>query len=285
VSTFLIRAAVVGTLLACGSGAAYAAPDWSKVPSKQITIFYPGGALPVEWVMNNGVHTGAGGIRTKNLSCVGCHEPELAAFGAQRAAAEKVKVGSIAVAVQAAYDAGNLYLRFAWKQPADSGLKKMDQDNQVKLSVMFENNKIELAKQVGCWQSCHQDARTMPKGDENKTKYVVGGSLASGKYYDLIQWASGKGGEFKDGYVAEKRVMEGGKALTDAKGDKAGDTWTVTFTRKLTGGEGDIAMADGGVYNLGFAIHEDYTSGRFHYVSLGYTLGLGAKADLTAVKQ
>jgi cytochrome c-type protein NapC len=28
------------------------------------------------------------------------------------------------------------------------------------------------------------------------------------------------------------------------------------------------------VYNFGFAIHEDYTNARYHYVSLGYQFGL-----------
>jgi hypothetical protein len=126
----------------------------------------------------------------------------------------------------------------------------------------------------------------MPNGkDDKKTKYVTGGSLASGKYYDLIQFRSGKGQKPADGYVADKRVMEGGKALVSADGKLAGDTWTVTFTRKLTGGEGDIAMQAGKVYNIGFAIHDDNTHGRYHHVSLGYTLGLDAKADITAVKQ
>ena len=39
-------------------------------------------------------------------------------------------------------------------------------------------------------------------------------------------------------------------------------------------------------YNLGFAIHDDYTSGRFHHVSLGYKLGFdNSDAEINAVKQ
>jgi hypothetical protein len=107
--------------------------------------------------------------------------------------------------------------------------------------------------------------------------------LASGKYYDLLQWTS-KGAKH-DGYVADKRVMDGGKALVDAKGEQKNGEWVVTFTRKLTGGEGDIALVAGKTYNFGFAIHDDYTHGRFHQVSLGYTLGIDAKADINATKQ
>ena len=113
--------------------------------------------------------------------------------------------------------------------------------------------------------------------------YIKDGNLAAGKFYDLIQWTS-KGAKH-DGYVADKRVMEGGKALIDAKGEKKGDEWVVIFTRKLSGGEGDITMAAGKTYNIGFAIHDDHASGRFHHVSLNYTLGIDAKADITAAKQ
>ncbi|MBM4221657.1 MAG: hypothetical protein FJ170_06905, partial [Gammaproteobacteria bacterium] len=196
----------------------------------------------------------------------------------------KGKAGSIPVSVQAAYDAANLYLRFSWKQPA-GGAAKLDPDNQVKLAVMLEDNKIERADLSGCWETCHKDLRTMPGvTDDKKTKHVAGADLKTGKYYDLIQWTS-KGAKH-DGYVADKRVADGGKALIDAKGEKKGDQWTVTFTRELAGGgEGDISMAAGKAYNMGFAIHDDYTKGRFHQVSLGYTLGLGTEADIKAVKQ
>ena len=44
-------------------------------------------------------------------------------------------------------------------------------------------------------------------------------------------------------------------------------------------------MVAGKTYNFGFAIHDDYTHGRFHQVSLGYTLGIDAKADINASKQ
>jgi hypothetical protein len=195
----------------------------------------------------------------------------------------KGKAGSIPVNVQAANDGTNLYLRFSWKQPP-GGAEKMDKDNQVKIGVMLEDNKVPGANLSGCWETCHADARTMPEGkDDKKTKYVKDGSLASGKYYDLMQWTS-KGGK-SDGYVADKRVMEGGKALVDAKGERKGDDWVVTFTRKLSGGgEGDVALASGKTYNFGFAIHDDHTAGRFHHVSLGYTLGIDTKGDITANK-
>ena len=43
-------------------------------------------------------------------------------------------------------------------------------------------------------------------------------------------------------------------------------------------------MASGKTYNIGFAIHDDHTKGRFHHVSLGYTLGIDTDADIKAVE-
>ena len=40
------------------------------------------------------------------------------------------------------------------------------------------------------------------------------------------------------------------------------------------GGKGDHAIVPDKVYNFGFALHEDYTNARYHYVSLGYQFGL-----------
>lgn len=281
-------------LLAGGLGLALAsahaaAPDWGKVPAKTITVLYPG-VSPLEWVTKGTEHGGARAMR-KGETCASCHDAEAADMGKKMASGQKIepkpikgKAGSIPVNVQAAHDGANLYLRFSWKQPV-GGAEKMDKDNAVKLALMLDDNKVPGANLSGCWEACHADARSMPEAkDDKKTKYVKEGSLASGKFYDLMQWTS-KGAKF-DGYVADKRVMEGGKALIEAKGEKKGDEWVVVFTRKLAGGgEGDIALASGKAYNFGFAIHDDHTLGRFHHVSLGHTLGIDTKADISAAKQ
>jgi Ethylbenzene dehydrogenase len=121
--------------------------------------------------------------------------------------------------------------------------------------------------------------------DDKKTKYVAGASLAEGKFFDLFQYRSGTGQKI-DGHIADKRVIEGGTALSEARGELNGDTWTVNFTRKLSGGEGDVALQPGKEYNFGFAIHDDHTAGRYHYVSFGYTLALdNPQAGVNAMKQ
>jgi hypothetical protein len=46
----------------------------------------------------------------------------------------------------------------------------------------------------------------------------------------------------------------------------------------------DKALKDGGVYSVGFAVHDDMITTRGHHVSFVRTLGFGAKADIQAVK-
>ena len=286
-----LSAVALGMTLAMGAGSALAgAPDWGSVEARKIPIFYPG-VSPIEWITNGTEHGGARLLK-KGEACVDCHDEEIADMGKKMASGSKIeptpipgKAPSIAVNVQAANDGENLYLRFSWKQPKASGAPKMDADNPVKVAFMLEDNKIERADHSGCWETCHQDARTMPGADDKKTKYVDGGNVDAGQFYDLMQWRSGKG-EMHDGYVADKRVMEGGKGLVSAEGKNEGGNWSVVFTRKLAGGgKGDIALVAGKTYNFGFAIHDDSAKGRFHHVSFGYSLGIDADADINAKKQ
>jgi hypothetical protein len=275
----LITLATLGALFSIG---VQAAPDWSKVAKKDIEIFHPA-TSPIEWATKKSDHSGSAGLK-KGESCAGCHDEKgKLQLDFKRLAGKEMepkgapKVMSYPVAVQAAYDAENLYLRLSFKAPVGTaeGADK-DKDNEVKASVMFANDKVTQGAQFGCWATCHTDARTMPGADEKKTKYARDGA------YDLMQWRSTKGAKAIDGTVTDKRAMEGGKAGVKAEGGKTGDVYTVTFTRKLAGG---VVLQEGKTVPFGVAIHADHASGRFHHVSLGYTLGIGADADVKAVKQ
>jgi len=285
-----LKTLVTTALLALAASFALAAPpaDWSRVPAANITVFYPG-VTPMEWLRRGTDHDGARAMR-RGETCASCHHEEAADMGRKILGDRRLeptpiagKAPAIPVTVQAAHDGTNLYLRFAWRQPPGGGGAPMDRDNQVKLSVMFDDNKVPGANLSGCWEACHADVRTMPGANDQRTKYVRDANLAGGIFYDLLMWTS-RGARY-DGHVADRRVMEGGRALVAARGEKRGDEWVVVFTRRFVGGPGDVTLAPGRTYNFGFAIHDNHSAGRFHHVSLGYTLGIDARADVTAARR
>ncbi len=80
-------------------------------------------------------------------------------------------------------------------------------------------------------------------------------------------------------------------ATTLAQGSWSDGVWTVVIARPLRptshgspGSSGGKALAEGGVYNIGFAVHDDKVGTRAHHVSFVKTLGLGVKADIQAMK-
>ena len=271
------------------AGGSVKAMDWSNVPTRQIKVFYPGQA-GLEWVMNKADHSSAADIIEKKRACAKCHEGDANEVGAAIVAGKPVgvsktvmepnppagKVGFIPMTFQATHDGSKIYFRFEWVPPKN-GDKKLDPKNEVKLTMMFDGGgTVEGSELNGCWGTCHVDLRTMKEAkDDKKTKYITGADLASGKFMDLIQYRSGKGLSPVDGWVDSERHMDGGKSQLKAEGKKEGNKWVVIFERSMAGGgKGDHAIVADKVYNFGFALHEDYTNARFHYVSLGYQFGL-----------
>ena len=275
--------ALIGALFAAG---AQAAPDWSKVPKRDIQVFHAG-VTPIEWVMKKSDHSGRTGL-VKGETCVGCHEEKGGLnFDMKRMASKDIepvgtpKIMNFPVSVQAAYDKDSAYIRLSFKAPA-GGANKDDKENEVKTTVMFANDKVAVVAgdksvsgaQVGCWATCHNDVRTMPGADDKKTKYIKDGA------YELMQWKSAKGAKAVDGSVSDHRAMEGGATGVKAEGENKGGVYTVTFTRKLNG-----TLGEGKTVPFGFAVHADNAAGRFHHISMGYTIGFGAEGDIKATKQ
>jgi hypothetical protein len=284
--------------LVCAAQISHAAPpDWGKVPKRDIQVFHTG-VTSIEWLMNQSQHSGRTGV-SKGESCAGCHDEKGALnldfkrlAGSELEPVAAPKTMKFPVAVQAAYDSENLYVRLSFKSPTDAGAKADREEkapmHEVKAAIMLAGPKVDMGSQLGCWATCHTDVRSMPGADPKKKKYVKDANVANGNYYDYFQWKSGEAGVGAtqvDGHVAAERVNKGGQALTKAEGECKAGMCTVTFTRKLSGGEGDLALADGQVIPFGIAIHADKTIHRFHHVSLGYTLGLGTNADVKASKQ
>ncbi len=162
--------------------------DWADVPSREITIFYPGQAS-MEWVLNGRDHGGNRAFLKSGDSCASCHDQETAAMGEKIVTGEKAeptpipgKRGSIPVNVQAAHDDANLYLRFEWEDTEHVAVPfveggKMDPENQVKLAVMLATNDLEYADRAGCWGTCHHDARTMPDSPDADAANAAGTDL------------------------------------------------------------------------------------------------------------
>jgi hypothetical protein len=61
--------------------------------------------------------------------------------------------------------------------------------------------------------------------------------------------------------------------------------WTVVWARPLNlTNPDDKALKAGGVYTIGFAVHDDNITTRGHHVYWPTTVGFGAKADIEATK-
>ncbi|NOR50988.1 MAG: cytochrome C552 [Gammaproteobacteria bacterium] len=230
------------------------------------------------------------------------------------------KRGSVPVTIKAAHDGENLYLRFSWADAehapvpfVDGG--KMDAANAMKIALMISTDDVEYADRAGCWGTCHADADNMPYAPEGEkvTKYLkesrskieirgrggkaLGGwdkrtsdeeiqeAFDAGLFMDIIRYKAGEK-VVEDGYILADRVMEGGQGA-EFNAQLQGGQWVVEMKRKLTSDQlGDVSMALAQTYHIGFAIHDDYSSSRFHHVSVGYKLGFdNAEADINALKQ
>ncbi len=121
--------------------------------------------------------------------------------------------------------------------------------------------------------------------DKLKSEAEIQAALENGSFMDLLRYKSGTG-ESEDGYILAERVMNGGQGV-NFSGELKDGKWTVEMKRKLTSDQpGDISMALGEWYNIGFAIHDDYSDSRFHHVSLGLKLGFDDEdVEINAIGQ
>jgi ethylbenzene dehydrogenase len=97
--------------------------------------------------------------------------------------------------------------------------------------------------------------------------------------------AGWKEGDMVPDYVLSKADAAGSAADNKAISEWKDGKWTVVIVRPLNlANADDKALKEGGVYNVGFAIHDDNITTRGHHVSFVKTLGFGAKADIEATK-
>lgn len=186
-----------GTLLLLSSGSPFAANldsiDWSRVPAKSLTLFYPGQST-YQW-LRSPEHKGAKMV-TSGSACAGCHggkEQKLGDALVKTGKLEPVgpagKEGTKELKVQVAYDNENAYFRFQWKTPnAYPGdaypmyrfdgkewklyggprlTKKIAEGKETpiyedRLSMMIDDGKVPGFRSQGCWQTCHNGERDAP---------------------------------------------------------------------------------------------------------------------------
>ena len=284
------RKLLVSYLTVLATSSAFAADpaqiDWTKIPANTVTLFYPGQSS-YEWLRTQ--HPGAQAVQ-KDGACLSCHTgmektlgDRIVKGGALEPTPVKGKNGSVDLNVQAAYDARNLYLRFQWKTlnayPGTEhqylrfdgkdwkvyGYPKLDKVVQEgkqpgiyedRMTVMIDDGKVPGFAAQGCWLTCHEGQRDMPKqftADEVKanalltaikksdvrkylpltrtdpTDWKTGKSLdevnklkAAGGFVDLIQWRAHRSnavGMADDGYVLEFRNSDSGSDMFSGNAD------------------------------------------------------------------
>jgi len=121
--------------------------------------------------------------------------------------------------------------------------------------------------------------------DKLKDSGEVQAELDAGHYMDLLRYKAGDNTS-ENGHILVDRTVNDGMGV-EFTGSLNNGTWTVEVVRKLTSDQaGDISFDTSSVYNIGFAIHDDYTNARYHHVSLGYKLGFdNQEAEINAVKK
>lgn len=289
------------------------AVDWSAAKEREIPLFYPGQAS-WEWVMTQSDHSGAGKFR-EGKNCRSCHDGEQSDIGkAITAGGHKLeptplagKSGSATLYLKTAHDADRLYFQIRWKPATASGSKQSS--DAAHITVMLDDGGIRESARAGCWASCHDDAIGMASAtaDSKRSKYLGGSrvklsrqgggdnlkpaadiaALLSANAY-LEYWQArlnpGKPAIAVSGYILEARHEHTPTAIT-ADASFAGGEWKVTVSRPLKPtGPGQKALTAGRPYAIGFALHDDYSNHRFHFVSLEYSLQLDAGAsDLVAL--
>jgi len=121
--------------------------------------------------------------------------------------------------------------------------------------------------------------------DKLKDQSDIDAAQAANQFMDVVRYKSGTK-EVEDGHILAERDMHKGVGATVEASLKNG-TWSVIVQRKLkSDNAGDVSVEAGKVYNFGFAIHDDYSSARYHHVSFGYKLALdNDEAEVNAIKQ
>jgi hypothetical protein len=185
----------LGTLASPSLLAADAASiDWSRIPARSVKLFYPGQS-GYDWLLSD-AHKKGNKVVPRGRACVTCHEDDETAMGNKIVKGGPLeptpipgKNATLDLAVQAAHDDKNLYLRFEWvtqaKGPGDAyphlrydgkewkpygaqRLNKAVREGKTqpvyedRLSLMIDDGGVKNFDKQGCWITCHNGMRDMP---------------------------------------------------------------------------------------------------------------------------
>lgn len=304
------KTAIALSFAAFGMGTALAADpatiDWSRIPATTVNLFYPGQSS-YEW-LRSPAHKGGATRVAAGRACTSCHDEtdaekelgdKLVKAGPLEPTPVVGKKGHIPLQVQAAYDDKNAYLRFQWKTanpfPGSEhqylrydgkewkvyGFPKLDkivQDGKQpgiyedRMSVMIDDGKVAGFAQQGCWLTCHDGSRDMPKQftkeevaanamltavkktdvrkylpdsrtdpkdwKTGKTVDELDKIKAAGGFVDLVQWRAHRShavGMADDGYVLEWRNSDAGTNPFGANADAKTHAPTYMWDEKKVG--------------------------------------------------
>jgi len=160
----------------------------------------------------------------------------------------------------------DLAKRLKFNTGSNTGVTKYVKESRTKLELKGRGGKA-----LGGW-------------DKLKDQSEIDDAEAANQFMDVVRYKSGTK-EVEDGQILAERDMHKGVGATVEASLKNG-TWSVIVKRKLkSDNAGDVSIEAGKVYNFGFAIHDDYSSARYHHVSFGYKLALDndeAEVNVTA---
>ncbi len=175
------------------SGAVLAGPpdDWSAIPTKTVTLFYPGEST-YDWLRSPS-HKRAYKKVLKGEACLACHEGEEQELGETNVVKSRLEPAPIEgknpfvdLNIQVAYDDQNAYFRYQWKTqmyragqmhdymrydgekwafyggPRSEEAVREGKEPPIyedRLTMMIDDGSVPMFAEQGCWLTCHTNMR------------------------------------------------------------------------------------------------------------------------------
>jgi len=210
----VVCGALACLLVSVALSANAARPDWKKIQSTDVLLFYPG-VTSWEFLTSDDHRLGAREIKRTRRNCRHCHlskdgeldlkAGDIAAGSIRMKRSHKAfepeptpgKKGTLHAAVSAAYDDEYFYLRVEWDSKGTGWLSKPGAAPD-RVSVQLNAGEPSF-RRYGCFVTCHNDLNTMPNSPSQKE---VSGNKFYGKlkrddvrlyaYYARNSWSEPK---------------------------------------------------------------------------------------------